>query len=193
MRFSFKLHGRLCFLIGVLVTLSGCDWDFPLTSPSRAKVDTRLIGNWVGITRFPDKDPPESIRSTILSIGAASKLSEYDREKNKIPLGAMILNNVDYRSPGVSDKNGSITIWPTKIGDMQVLNGIPTYSLKKTNHKSAFVISKYEVSGDDLTIYKLQDEKGIKNRLGDSYSSADLFQEISKAQWSRASTFKRIR
>ena len=68
-----------------------------------------------------------------------------------------------------------------------------TYSLKKTNHKSAFVISKYEVSGDDLTIYRLQDEKGIKNRLGDSYSSADLFQEISKAQWSRFVTYKRIR
>jgi len=98
MRFSFKLHGSLCFLIGVLVTLSGCDWDFPLTSPSRAKVDTRLIGNWIGVSEWTSDGKFESIRSRIISIGAANKLNEFLREEKKIPSGAMIAHGLDYLS-----------------------------------------------------------------------------------------------
>jgi hypothetical protein len=174
----------------LLVTTSGCDWMFPLTSPSQAKVDKRLLGYW----KFPNKEGSDEFE-----IYAVSECAKEPSLKGLpgFPHGAMFakglrLNDADVMAGFV------MVIWPTQIGSTTYLNitGYDMERKKLDTSSTAYIIMKYKVTGDSLALYLLTDDakKRIKSRLGSSYNSADLLQDISKAtEWEMHMRGTRIR
>jgi len=167
---------------------------FPLTSPSRATVDKRLLGFWKTETIETHR------RIGVLVINECAKLHEsfLDRHPN-LPRGAMRLRSVSLNETPSPNGNSSLRlIWPTTIGSTTYLNhGEYNMVDKKLKAGSdAWFIGKYVVTGDSVTVYYLTGDakKRISSRLGKDYSSSDLLQEITKAaEWNPSLKLSRIR
>jgi len=184
----------------LLVTTSGCDWLFPLTSPSRATVDKRLLGFWKASIPTGSKEFQGVYRAK-----ECAKLSQYrglDDHPN-LPRGAMWFTSLGAGAvlPSAATP-GPATIqlvWPTQIGSTSYLN-YTTYNWKTkklSTGPGSYSIFKYIVASDNdsVTIYGLPADakKQIKSRLGSNYNSADLLREISKqTEWIPAQRFDRI-
>ena len=166
----------------LLVTTSGCDWMFPLTSPRRATVDKRLLGYWKA-------EEPEADGFEIIAFSECAKAG--------LSLGgAMFMKPL--RLNRVSFSQDVVVCWPTRIGNESYLNvGVYDIEAEKLQTGSkAFFIYKYEITGDSCTVHSLNSDqkKRINSSLGSSYNAADLLQEISKAtEWKKMATLSRIR
>jgi hypothetical protein len=196
-----SMRNIVCCLTAVIliVTTSGCDWMFPLTSPGRAKVDKRLLGFWK-LTYYKDVDPanPTPKPELVYSVSECAKLSQVVFDANpELPRGAMFTTFTELNVfPNASNSFG--LCWPTQIGSTSYLNlgGYNTKAKKLQTAANAYIIFKYVVTGDSLTLYNLTDDakKRIRSSLGSNYNSADLLQEISKAtEWEKGFAFARIR
>ena len=163
---------------------------FPLTSPSRATVDKRLLGFW----KFPKKEGSDEFE--IYAVSECAKEPSL-RGLPGFPHGAMFakglrLNDADVRGEFV------MVIWPTQIGSTTYLN-MTGYNMERKEldtNSTAYIIMKYKITGDSLALYFLTDDvkNQIKSRLGKDYSSADLLQEITKAtEWNKSPPITRIR
>ena len=191
-----SIRNIVCCLTAVilLVTTSGCDWMFPLTSPSRATVDKQLLGFWK-IRRGPGQ-----VVEGVYTLSECAKLGADLLDHPNIPRGAMFATFAQLNTlPSIDDAATIMICWPTRIGSTSYLNIVPynTKTKKLATGSSAYLIWKYVVTGDSLTLYGLKDDakKRITSRLGSSYNSADLLQEISKAtEWDKLiEVFTRIR
>lgn len=165
----------ICVL--VLTGLAACDFKFPLTSPDRAKVDVQLIGNWNTVSVSTEAGG----KDWIFAVGRVSDVDSTKRQR--APKGAMTFESISYRHPSFSPKQ-PVVFWPTIIGSSRYLNGCADSDLikKGTVSGNAYVIFKYEIKADTLTVYK-QSKKSLdamKQRLGKEYSSADLRQEMAR-------------
>ena len=168
-----------CFLASgcLLFAVNGCEWDDALTSPGKATVDKQLLGFW----KISSLDLHGKSSSTM--IYAISECSKIDISHPKWPRGAMIIKSLELNS--VTDNSKYLGIaWPTRNGNTSYINAT-TYDLE-SNHlltgRKAFMIFKYEIDGDGLTVYELPEEikKRMRSRLGVEYNAADLHQEITK-------------
>ena len=177
----------------LLVTTSGCDWMVPLTSPSRATVDKRLLGFW--------KARSSSGKMAVCTISECAKLGKGALGVHpNLPGGAMFVTYAGLNElPSPYAAETPIICWPTQIGSTSYLN-VVLYNMKTkklVTDGRAYIIYKYVVTGDSLTFYELKGDakKRIKSRLGTSYQSADLLEEFSKAtEWARPTeSFTRIR
>jgi hypothetical protein len=194
------IRNIVCCLTAVilLVTTSGCDWLFPLTSPSRATVDKRLLGYWKVTDLTPDigvgGKPPDG---GIMTFNECAKLSKtFLDAQPDIPRGAMFADGV--RLNDNAYKTDLKILWPTKIGSTSYLNWTD-YSVLTKNfevYDNPYVIYKYVVAGDTITLFALSLEAitQMKSSLGKNYTSADQFQEIFKAtDWEPFLKLDRIR
>jgi len=188
-----SIRNIVCCLTAVilLATTSGCDWMFPLTSPSRATVDKQLLGYWK--LPHPTKD-----EFAIYAVSECAKETRFAGLPG-FPRGAMFANWLELNTqPYAEDVNGPYVIWPTQIGSTTYLN-ITRYDMERkkiATGSTAYQIMKYKITGDSLTLYSLTEDakKRIKSRLGSSYNSADLLQEITKAtEWEKGPPATRIR
>ena len=199
MKSAFKTHATLFTLVCLSATLIGCDWNFPLTSPGRARVDTNLIGNWLitNVSKEIDEER-ESVGKSILFFGKAIAASEENRSKYNLPAGAMLLwsNGATTGGPPEFQSSGGFACWPTQVAKTKILNLIALDQLKENKTENEdYLFWKYEINGDRLTLYGLTEssKKKIAVSLGKSYSSADLYQEISsKSLWTPLMTARRI-
>ena len=167
----------------VLVALAGCDFKFPLTPPIQARADARMIGNWKVVfdSTAQTKKERQLTTSWIFSVGRVSDASSAAR--HKAPKGAMTITAISYRSPSF-DPELPVVAWPTVIGDSRYLNWCtePALIKKGTVSGNAYQIFKYEIKGDELTLFRQADKSlvAMKKRLGKEYSAADLRQEFTR-------------
>ena len=193
-----SIRNIVCCLTAVilLVTTSGCDWMFPLTSPSRATVDKRLIGYWK-LERVTEDDAHYGV----VALSDCSKLSKAFLENHpNLPRGAtwMQVLDIEKSNPSPSATSSLSIFWPTTIGSTTYLN-LATYDTEdkklRTGSRS-YIICKYVVAGDSVTIYlpDVDASNRINSRLGKDYNSADLLQEITKVtDWKMTHKLSRIR
>ncbi|HIF12285.1 MAG TPA: hypothetical protein EYQ82_04610 [Dehalococcoidia bacterium] len=138
-------------------------------------------------------DEPNGKRS-IVAISEVAKLQINLAAHPNIPRGAMCVNEISLNDTPSTNTDLSL-FWPTTIGSTTYLNTV-TYNMetkKLDTSDKAYIIVKYVVTGDSVTVYGLGDSK-ISSRLGSDYNSADLLQEITKAtDWKPFLKFDRIR
>lgn len=173
---------RLCCLTiaALLLSLAGCDLKFPLTSPSRATVDSELLGVWGCV--FAEQGD----RKSVIQIGAATKSNLASQKE--FPRNGMILNA----------QKLPMVCWPTTVGNTRYLNATTYDSDKQTldSGSRAYVIVKYEVKDDKLEIHRPSNAAltRMRSRLGDDYNSADLLQEIvAETDWELVITGTRLK
>lgn len=186
----------VCCLTAVilLVATSGCDWKFPITSPSRAKVDKRLLGYW----KATFTSPAGKSETAIITLSECAKIYAPNLAAHPhLPRGAMFMDEIELNK--LRAQTDSIPLfWTTRIGNTTYLNHTLYYrkTKKLAGAGPVYMIFKYVVMGDSVTIFDLPGDasKRIKSRLGSDYNSSDLLQEITKAtEWKVFVKLDRIR
>ena len=123
----------LLIVIMAVLFCSGCETIFlnPLSDPSRAKPDDRLYGRWV----CTDKENKGIIIQFDKNSDTETKISVFAKDNHS--------------------KNPPFLMFPTKVGKHTFMNLMPT----EEDKGKGYLIAKYQVSGDSLTIWIFDSEK----------------------------------
>ena len=194
-----------------IATLSGCEWDFPLSNPTDAFKEPQLTGPWKLVTSYAYSSETEFTKSTpakgelsILTIMNAAAAKVEDPDDPTYPENVFILGFVEFHKPLRPGRSpGSKTTqfaWATKIGDVTYLNiGSAKEDTPRGDEKDrGYSVVKYVLDGDRLVMYTLN--RVARNRitsfLGDFYSAEVLKKQLTQGKttdWQPALEFTRMK
>ena len=166
----------LCLVFTLIALLvSGCDWDYPLSSPEEGQLDKSLVGFW----RLQTEND-----NAVISFTPSSKLEKDDQKFKDFDLAnlkrVLISTFVDLNFPSKpGDDEDTCWAWTVVIDDVQYLN-LQYIEEPTAGEEHCNVIIKYQVEGDTLHWWKLSEttKERIDKKLGEEYTPAELRREI---------------
>ena len=191
--------------------LSGCEWDFPLSTPKDAVKESGLVGPWKLISSYNytsetefTKTTPEKDELSVLTIMNAAGAKVVIPGDETYPKNVFILGFVEFHKPlrpGRSpDSKTTQFAWVTKIGDVTYLNiGSAKDDFPSGDEKDrGYSVVKYVLSGDRLVMHTLNQtaRKRIASFLGDFYSAKTLITQLTRGEsedWQPALEFTRMK
>lgn len=146
-----NLHRHLLWVVvaAVLLPLTGCDSDHPLSDPKTSKPDERLVGKW----RLLGKDG----QVLYWNVGRMSE---------KSPKGVMRVTFA-VQGKGKAEPPEDFLMFPTVLGEKTYLNVISEKGQpdrfceekgeegRKAKTADSYHIFKYQVDGDRLLVWKM--------------------------------------
>ena len=198
LKMHFNIHQRPNLLL-LLVLFAGCEWDYPLSQPEEAVVETKLVGAWKLVGNY-DYSSPSGVRKTTPTADELLVLNIMNAPEDNV----FIVGFTEFQNPQLpgdsSNKRRTQYAWVTKIGDTGYLNVGSSETAKPAGGEKdrSFSIVKYELSGDKLVMFILNKDARtrITSFLGDFYERGALRQQLTagkKGDWQVAFEFTRMR
>lgn len=186
-------------LVAVLVTITGCEWDYPLSHPEEAVAVSKLVGPWKLVANYDYGDPAGATR-TIPTADELSILTIMNAPEDNV----FIFGFTEFHKPPLpgeaSNKRRIQYAWVTKIDNTRYFN-VGSSQLDKPaggEKDRSYSVVKFELSDNKLVMYALNKDARarISSFLGDFYERDALRQQLTsgkKGDWQVALEFARMK